>query len=123
MKKMVTVVLPVVLVVFQNILNSFANQEVGDYIANSSAISLTLIFLLPSMYPITTYKVGWMNTNDIAVILIFVACLTALMRTFHSEGEAGTTISFNSGISFGNNLYKHLVRQLPQTKLVLFKFN
>mmetsp|Transcript_17701 Transcript_17701/g.46276 ORF Transcript_17701/g.46276 Transcript_17701/m.46276 type:complete len:489 (-) Transcript_17701:104-1570(-) len=104
MKKMVTVVLPVVLVVFQNILNSFANQEVGDYIANSSAISLTLIFLLPSMYPITTYKVGWMNTNDIAVILIFVACLTALMRTFHSEGEPGTTISFNTGINFDGDL-------------------
>ena len=101
MKKLVTVVLPVsyggggisvtggspppnltqiVLVVLQNIVNSIANQDVGDYIANSSSISLSLIFLLPSMYPISTYKSGF-GVNDFAVLLIFVACLTALIRT------------------------------------------
>ena len=37
-------------------------------------------------YPVTTYKVGGFNTNDVAVSLIFVAVALSMVRTFNTEG-------------------------------------
>eukprot|EP00622_Pseudochattonella_farcimen_P003226 FR738353.1.p1 GENE.FR738353.1~~FR738353.1.p1 ORF type:complete len:276 (+),score=8.71 FR738353.1:82-909(+) len=36
--------------------------------------------------PVTTYKVGGFNTNDVAVSLIFVAVALSMVRTFNTEG-------------------------------------
>ena len=50
-KNLMTNVVPVIIILLQNMLNVWITQEPTDFLGNSSGIALNLVILLPMMYP------------------------------------------------------------------------
>ena len=68
-KNIVTNVVPVIIIILQNIINVWIPQEPSDFLGNSSGIALNLVFLLPMMYPNVNSTAGW-SFNDVGVAIV-----------------------------------------------------
>ena len=78
--KVVNTIMPLLFVVLLSSINVLAPQETSDFIGNTSGIALTLIFLLPLIYPANNYQVSF-GLNEISILLVFVAMIIGLTKT------------------------------------------
>ena len=77
---------PLLLIICLNAFHVLADQEGADYIANTSAIALALVFLLPLMYPKQSYQVKF-GLNEWGVVGMFLAQIISLVRTPLTEED------------------------------------
>ena len=78
--KLINFYLPLALVIVLNWLHVLAPQDTSDYISNTSGIALTLVFLLPLMYPATSYQIKF-GLNEYGVAAMFLAMIVSLIKT------------------------------------------